>query len=164
MVDNGLFFAEKERIEDVDWVHVLTHHATRTQYQPILFIHYNKTTVSTTMTSYKSPETVYSTLRVGKRLIELTESTFANSNDNVKKYIRNLGERMYYIGIRSYFFFNSNIKNKTSNIKETAGNVIGYSFIVKTAKRCPKTFSVISNLTSPLGTFAMWLYRTIKYR
>lgn len=38
---------------------------TRTQYQPILFIHYNKTAVSTTMTSYKSPITVYSTLRAG---------------------------------------------------------------------------------------------------
>lgn len=164
MVDNNLFFAENERIEDVDWVHVLTHHATRTQYQPILFIHYNKTTVSTTMTSYKSPETVYSTLRVSKRLIELTETTFANSNDNVRKYIRDLGERMYHIGIRSYLFFCSNIKDKTQNIKDTAGNVIGHSFIVKTAKRYPKMFSVVSNLMSPFGTFAMWLYRTIKYR
>lgn len=164
MVDNNLFFAEKERIEDVDWVHVLTHHATRTQYQPILFIHYNKTTVSTTMTSYKSPETIYSTLRVGKRLVELTETTFAKSNDNVRKYIRNLGERMYYIGIRSYLFFNSSIKDKTNNIKDTVDNIKGCSFIVKTAKRCPKMFSVISNLISPFGTFAMWLYRTIKYR
>lgn len=164
MVDNKLFFAENERIEDVDWVHVLTHHATRTQYQPILFIHYNKTTVSTTMTSYKSPETVYSTLRVGKRLIELTETTFAGSSNNVKKYIRGLGERMYHIGIRSYLFFSSSIKDKTQNIKDTAGNVIGHSFIVKAAKLCPKTFSIISNLISPFGTFAMLLYRTIKYR
>ena len=164
MVDNNLFFAENERIEDVDWVHVLTHQATRTQYQPILFIHYNKTTVSTTMTSYKSPETVYSTLRVGKRLIGLTETTFAHSNDNVKKYIRNLGERMYHIGIRSYLFFCSNIKDKTQNIKDTADNITGCSFIVKAAKHCPKTFSVVSNLMSPFGTFAMWLYRTIKYR
>ena len=164
MVDNNLFFAENERIEDVDWVHVLTHQATRTQYQPILFIHYNKTTVSTTMTSYKSPETVYSTLRVGKRLIGLTETTFAHSNDNVKKYIRNLGERMYHIGIRSYLFFCSSNKEKTQNIIDTAGNVTGCSFIVKAAKHCPKTFSVVSNLLSPFGTFAMWLYRTIKYR
>ena len=164
MVDNDLFFAENERIEDVDWVHVLTHHATRTQYQPILFIHYNKTTVSTTMTSYKSPETVYSTLRVGKRLIELTETTFANSNDNVKKYIRNLGERMYHIGIRSYLFFCSSIKDKTQNIRDTAADITGCSFIVKAAKRCPKMFSVVSNFISPLGTYAMWLYRTIKYR
>ena len=164
MVDNDLFFAENERIEDVDWVHVLTHHATRTQYQPILFIHYNKTTVSTTMTSYRSPETVYSTLKVGKRLIGLTESTFANSNDNVKGYIRNLGERMYHIGIRSYLFFSSNVKDKTQYIKNTIENVTGCSFIVRTAKRYPKTFSIISNLISPFGNLAMWLYRTIKYR
>ena len=164
IVDNDLFFAENERIEDVDWVHVLTHHATRTQYQPILFIHYNKTTVSTTMTSYKSPETIYCTLRVGKRLIELTETTFAGSNDNVKRYIGNLGEKMYHIGIRSYLFFRSNIKDKTQNIKDTADNITGCSFIVKAAKHCPKTFSVVSNLMSPFGTFAMWLYRSIKYR
>lgn len=164
MVDNNLFFAENERIEDVDWVHVLTHHATRTQYQPILFIHYNKTTVSTTMTSYKSPETVYSTLRVGKRLIELTQSTFATSDENVKRYIRNLGERMYYLGLRNYFFFCSSIKDKTQNIKDTTGSVIGYSSIVKAAKRCPKAFSIVSNVISPFGTIAMWLYRTIKYR
>ena len=164
MVDNDLFFAENERIEDVDWVHILTHHATRTQYQPILFVHYNKTTVSTTMTSYKSPETIYSTLRVGKRLVELTNTTFAHSNENVRRYTRNLGERMYYIGIRSYFFFRSNIKDKAQNIKDTAGNITGCSFIVKAAKHCPKTFSVVSNLMSPFGTFAMWLYRTIKYR
>ena len=164
MVENNLFFAENERIEDVYWVHVLTHHATRTQYKPILFIHYNKTTVSTTMTSYKSPETVYSTLRVGKRLIGLTETTFASSNDKVKRYIRNLGERMYHLGLRNYFFFCSNIKDKTQSIKDTAGNITGCSFIVKAAKLCPKTFSIVSNIISPLGTFAMWLYRTIKYR
>lgn len=164
VIDNNLFFAENERIEDVDWVHILTHHARRTQYQPILFIHYNKTTVSTTMTSYKSPETIYSTLRVGKRLIELTETTFENSNDNVKKYIRNLGERMYHLGLINYFFFNANIKYKTQHIKDTADDVIGHSFIVKVAKRFPKTFSIVSNLMSPFGTFAMWLYRTIKYR
>jgi hypothetical protein len=101
---------------------------------------------------------------VGKRLIELIETTFANSNDNVKGYIRNLGERMYHIGIRSYLFFSSNIKDKTQNIKDTADNITGRSFIVKAAKHCPKTFSVVSNLMSPFGTFAMWLYRTIKYR
>ena len=164
MVDTNLFFAENERIEDVDWVHRLTHYATRTQYQPILFVHYNKTTVSTTMTSYKSPETVYSTLRVGKRLVELTETTFAESNDNVKRYIRGLGERMYHIGIRSYLFFNSSVKEKSNNIKYTVTNIKGCSFIVRSAKRYPKTFSAFSNIISPIGNFAMWAYRTIKYR
>ena len=163
MVDNNLFFAENERIEDVDWVHILTHHATRTQYQPILFVHYNKTTVSTTMTSYKSPETVYSTLRVGKRLVELADTTFAHSNDNVRKYIRHLGERMYYIGIRSYFFFSNSIKNKSNSIKETSKDITGCSFIVKTAKKYPKTFATISNMTCPFGKMAMWLYRKVKY-
>lgn len=164
VIDNNLFFAEKERIEDVDWVHILTHHATRTQYQPILFIHYNKTAVSTTMTSYKSPVTVYSTLRVGKRLVDLTDTTFKESNDNVKGYIRQLGARMYYIGIRSYFFFYSNIKEKSDNIKKTAKNIESSSLIVRAAKRFPKTFSIASNMIYPFGKVGMFLYRVIKYR
>ena len=164
MVDNELFFAENERIEDVDWVHILTHHAKRTQYQPILFIHYNKTAVSTTMTSYKSPVTVYSTLRVGKRLVELTDTTFKESNENVKRYIRQLGARMYYIGIRSYFFFYSNIKEKSDNIKKTAKDIESNSLIIRAAKRFPKAFSIASNIIYPFGKVGMFLYRIIKYR
>lgn len=164
VIDNNLFFAENERIEDVDWVHILTHHATRTQYQPILFIHYNKTAVSTTMTSYKSPVTVYSTLRAGQRLVKLTETTFANSNDNVKRYIRHLGYRTYHLSIRNYFFFYSNIKEKTRNIKETSGNIHGITFIIRFAKKYPKTFSAVSNIISPIAKRAMHIYRLIKYR
>ena len=163
MIDNGLFFAENERIEDIDWVHVLTHHAQRTQYQPILFIHYNKTTVSTTMTSYKSPETIYSTLRVGKRLIELTKTTFANSSEKVKDHIRVVGERMYHIGIRSYFFFSDSVKNKSNGINNTVADIAGASFIVKIAKRYPRTFSATTNIMTPIGKIGMWLYRKIKY-
>lgn len=164
MVENGLFFAENERIEDVDWVHILTHHAKRTQYQPILLIHYNKTAVSTTMTSYKSPETVYSTLRVGKRLTALSHTTFKDSNDCVRTYIVDLGSRMYHIGIRSYFFFYDSIQVKSTRIEETSGEITGNSFIVKFAKSYPKFFSCFSNLFSPVGIIAMYLYRIIKYR
>lgn len=164
MVDKGLFFAENERIEDVDWVHILTHHAKRTQYQPILLIHYNKTAVSTTMTSYKSPVTVYSTLRVGKRLTDLTDTTFKNSNDKVKRYIKQLGCRMYHIGIRSYFFFYDSIKDKTNNIKNTSKNIEGNSSIVKVARMFPKTYSIASNIIYPFGKVGMYLYRIIKYK
>lgn len=164
MVENGLFFAENERIEDVDWVHILTHHAKRTQYQPILLIHYNKTAVSTTMTSYKSPVTVYSTLRVGKRLVDLTDTTFKESNENVKRYIRQLGARMWYIGIRSYFFFYGNLEEKSDNIKKTAKDIESSSFIVRAAKRFPKAFSIASNIIYPFGKVGMCLYRVIKYR
>lgn len=163
MVDNDLLFAENERIEDVDWVHVLTHHATRTQYQPILFVHYNKTTVSTTMTSYKSPVTVYSTLRVGMRLSNLAGTTFSESNNQVKEYIRQLGGRMYHIGIRSYLFFYDNIKTKSENIIGTSENISCCTFIVRLAKRHPKTFSLVSNIICPFGQAAMLCYRFLKY-
>lgn len=164
MVENGLFFAENERIEDVDWVHILTHHAKRTQYQPILLIHYNKTAVSTTMTSYKSPVTVYSTLRVGKRLVDLIDTTFKESNENVKRYIRQLGARMWYIGIRSYFFFYANIEDKSNNIKDTSVGIKSNSFTTKVAIKFPRTFSAITNVFSPIGNIAMYFYRLIKYK
>ena len=164
MVDNNLFFAENERIEDVDWVHILTHHATRTQYQPILFIHYNKTAVSTTMTSHKSPITVYSTLRLGRRLAELVETTFAGSNDNVKRYIHNLGDRMFHLGLRNYFFFYDSIKEKAKNIKLNSKDIGNCSFIVKIAKIYPRFFSAVTNTTYPFGRLAMYFYRVLKYR
>lgn len=164
MVDNGLFFAENERIEDVDWVHILTHHAKRTQYQPILLIHYNKTAMSTTMTSYKSPVTVYSTLRVGKRLTMLSQTTFKYSNDRVRGYIVDLGSRMYHIGIRSYFFFYDSIKTKSTNIKGTSTEIKSNSFVSKIAIKFPKTFSAITNILSPIGNVAMYFYRIIKYK
>ena len=164
MVENGLFFAENERIEDVDWVHILTHHAIRTQYQPILLVHYNKTAVSTTMTSYKSPVTVYSTLRVGKRLTMLSQTTFKYSNDCVRSYIVDLGSRMYHIGIRSYFFFYDSIKTKSTNIKNTSKEIKSNSFISKIAIKFPKTFSAITNMLSPIGNVAMYFYRVIKYK
>lgn len=164
VIDNNLFFAENERIEDVDWVHILTHHARRTQYQPILFIHYNKTTVSTTMTSYKSPITIYSTMRTGKRLVELADTTFAESNDNIKRYIKQLGYRTWHLGIRNYFFCYCNIKEKSKNIKETSERISGITFIARMAKRFPIIFSIITNIISPFAKRAMHIYRLIKYR
>ena len=116
------------------------------------------------MTSYKSPVTVYSTLRVGKRLVELTDTTFKESNENVKRYIRQLGARMWYIGIRSYFFFYGNIEEKSDNIKKTAKDIESSSLIIRAAKRFPKAFSIASNIIYPFGKVGMFLYRIIKYR
>ena len=163
MIDNNLFFAENERIEDVDWVHKLVHYARRVQYQPILFIHYNKTSISTTMTSYKSGETVYSTLRLSKRMHEMLQTTFASSSQGVKAEIERIANMMGYLGLRSYFFFYDSIKNKQQQIKQNLHCTNKQKSLVKMGLKHPTLFSAISNIVSPLGNFAMYIYRWIKY-
>ena len=164
MVDNDLFFAENERIEDVDWVHKLTHYATRTQYQPILMIHYNKSSISTTMSAYHSKEIIYSSLRLTKRMNKMIDTTFKDSNASVINYLRWLMERNCYQPIRCYFFFYDKCKNKSSQIIENISNIkIKHHFIVKLAIKCPIAFSYISNLISPFGKMAMYIYRKVKY-
>lgn len=164
MIDNNLFFAENERIEDVDWVHKLVHYAQRVQYQPILFIHYNKTGVSTTMTSYKSGETIYSTLRLSKRMHEMLSTVFAKSNGNVKAEIERIASMMGYLGLRCYFFYYDNIKEKSRNIKMNLQNIENKNLLVKVAQRMPALFSFVSNILSPFGNLAMYIYRFIKYK
>ena len=165
MVDNNLFFIENERIEDVDWVHKLTHHATRTQYQPILLIHYNKSSISTTMTAYSSKEIIYSSLRLAQRMHVMINTIFKNSNDNLKNYLKWLLGRNCYNPIICYFFFYDSYKNKAEHIINNVSNIdIRHHTIVSFAIKHPKTFSTISNLISPFGKMGMWLYRTIKYR
>ena len=164
VIENNLFFAEKERIEDIDWVHRLVHYAQRVQYQPILFIHYNKTSISTTMTSYKSKETVYSTLRLSKRMHDMLSTTFADSSPAVKTEIRRIGEMMAYMGLRCYLFYYDNVRNKSANIQENLYIVKNGNLLVKSAQKMPVLFSFISNILSPLGNLAMYVYRYIKYR
>ncbi len=165
MVDNNLFFTENERIEDVDWVHRLTHYATRTQYQPILLIHYNKSSISTTMTAYSSKEIIYSSLRLAQRMHIMINTIFESSNDNVKNYLKWLLGRNCYNPITCYFFFYDNYNNKTEQIVKNISNIdIKHHIIVDFAIKNPRTFSIISNLVSPFAKWGMWLYRTIKYR
>ena len=163
MIDNSLFFAENERIEDVDWVHKLVHYAQRVQYQPILFIHYNKTSISTTMTSYKSGETVYSTLRLSKRMHEMLQTTFAASSPGVKAEIERIAKMMEHIGLRSYFFFYDNAKTKAININLHLQIDKRCNLFVKFAHNRPIAYSIISNLFSPFGRLLMQIYRYLKY-
>lgn len=165
MVDNNHFFSENERIEDVDWVHKLTHYAKRTQYQPILMIHYNKSSISTTMTAFSSKEIIYSSLRLAYRMHVMINTIFENSNDNVKNYLKWLLGRNCYNPITCYFFFYDNYNNKAEQIIKNISNIdIKHHRIVRFAIKNPRTFSIISNLVSPFGKMGMWLYRTIKYR
>ena len=165
MIDNNLFFAENERIEDIDWVHKLVHYARRVQYQPILFIHYNKTSISTTMVAYKSKEVIYSGLNMAARIMDLTEKCFANSNYKVKTYISNLAIHHYYLNLRTYFSFYDNAKRKANMIEKyikTNSNV-NNSFVAF-ARRFPRLFSITSNLLSPIGRLALYVYRSYKYK
>ena len=165
MVDNNLFFVENERIEDVDWSHLLVHHANRVQYQPILFIHYNKSNISTTMTSYKSGETIYSTLRCAQRLGNMCNTTFKDSSENVRRHIAYLEETFYYLGLRSFFFFYDKVSVKSDHIKKTAAATPkGYhtSSLVRMAVACPKFFSASTNVLCPMFRILMNIYRKVK--
>lgn len=165
IIEKDLFFIEKERIEDVDWVHRLTHHATRTQYQPILMIHYNKSSISTTMSAYHSKEIIYSSLRLTKRMNKMIDTTFKDSNASVINYLRWLMERNCYQPIRCYFFFYDTIETKAKNIVENIQDIsFNKSLIIKTAQKYPKSFAFITNVISPFGKLCMQLYRIIKYK
>lgn len=163
MTSNELYFAENERIEDVDWVHKLVHYAERVQYRPILFIHYNKSNISTTMTSYKSCETVYSTLRLAQRMNEMLTSTFAQSSEGVKAEIARISRMMAFIGIRSYLFFSDSTTTKAQHIQRSIGDLTGGNSIVRFAQRHPRLYSALSNAVSPLSRVAMIVYRWVKY-
>lgn len=165
IIENNLFFIEKERIEDVDWVHRLVHYAKRTQYQPILMIHYNKSNISTTMTAYRSKEIIYSSLRLAKRMNDMINTTFKDSSDAVIGYLKWLLAKEYYLPIRSYFFFYDSLDNKSRNIIANIQNInIESSNLVKFAKKHPKFYAFITNIISPLGSACMYIYRIIKYK
>ena len=164
IIENKLFFNQNERIEDVDWVHKLVHYAKRVQYQPILFIHYIKNRISTTMTAYKSGETIYSTLRCAQRMHTMIDTVFADSDNSVKVKIRVISETIGYLGLRNYLFFYDKIETKSNNIKTNLNEITGRHFILRFAKKMPHIFSLVSNITSPFARCLMFIYQYIKYR
>ncbi len=164
ILENNLFFEENERIEDVDWVHLLVHHAQRVQYQPILFIHYNKSNISTTMTTYKSSETVYSTIRLGKRLDNMVHTTFAHSSERVRIYIKHLSEMFFHIGLRNLFFIYDSVANKSIIIKQNIPpKQKQHDLLIRIAQHHSSLLGFVSNCCFPFSRIAMWAYRKIKY-
>lgn len=163
--DNNLWFNEKERFEDVDWVHKLTHFANITLYQPILFIHYVKNDTSTTMTSFKSKEIMYSSIRCALRILELIDNEFINSQEDVKLNIRNLGNHCIDSAIRIYIFCRDKTKNKVNMIQrvKTCSYCKPISFISKLAFKFPRLFSIGSNISSFITPHLLIVYRKVKY-
>ena len=165
IIDNNLFFDENERIEDIDWVHRLVHTAKKTQYQPILFIHYLKNDTSTTMTSYKSTETMYSTLRCGMRLYKLANNEFALCDNTLKQHVQNIGEFVYGIGLRNYLTCHDRITRKKQRIHEiVAPFTTRQNLLTKTAVLVPWTFSFVSNIVSFFLPTLLVCRRKWKYR
>lgn len=167
MISKKIFFVENERIEDVDWCHLLVHHAIKVQYQPILFIHYNKNNLSTTITSFKSKETNYSTLHLGNRIDSLIENNFKSSSKKTKLYLLNIEKLYYYIGVRNYFFFYDKLSTKAYYIIDTITKHKKRNFsniIVSFAGRFPYIFSAISNCLYPFGRISIIVYRKLKYK
>ena len=165
MIEKELFFVENERFEDVDWVHKLVHYGNKVQYQPILFIHYNKTPISTTMSAFGNKGLIYCGLRVATRLNTIKNTVFLKSNKNVRNEIQKIIELTYYINLRYFFFFYDNYRSKTNIIKTSFKdyNESPTYTLVKLAKQAPKTFSIVSNILYPICKSGFIVYRYIKY-
>lgn len=165
IIDHNLWFDENERIEDVDWVHRLVHFAKSTLYQPILFIHYIKNDTSTTMTSFKSKETMYSTIRCGMRLLALPDNEFKDSCNEVKQRLLNIGNSVISLGLRNYLFCRDSVKDKVKMISDikNCNNSNHVSKISKVALKSPTLFSMGSNLTSFITPNLLLAYRKLKY-
>ena len=165
IIDNNLFFDENERIEDIDWVHRLVHMAKRVQYQPILFIHYLKGDTSTTMTSFKSPVTTYSSMRCGRRLYLLATNDFADSCDELKRAMVNLGENVFRLSLRNLLTCKDSVSNKRKAIKEIiAPHSKRTTALTKIAVAMPTVFSIVSNITATFLPWFIILRRKWKYR
>lgn len=165
IIDNNLFFDENERIEDIDWVHRLVHKAKKVQYQPILFIHYLKGDASTTMTSFKSPVTTYSSMRCGQRLYLLATNDFANSCDELKRAMVNLGENVFRLSLRNLLTCMDSVRNKRKAIKEIiAPHSKRTTALTKIAVAMPTVFSIVSNITATFLPWFIILRRKWKYR
>lgn len=164
ILEKDLFFIEHERIEDVDWVHKAVHYADRVQYQPILFIHYNKYPDSTTMSSFFSKEVVYSGMRMANRLRNLVDSF---EDPQCREYLMWLTNKNYFVSMRAYFFITDRAEIKTRHIEETIFPFLDRddcSLILKFAVFHPRMFALMTNCSSPIARVLMNLYRQIKQR
>lgn len=165
VVDNNLFFDENERIEDIDWVHRLVHKAKKAQYQPILLIHYLKNDTSTTMKSFSSPISTYSTLRCARRLYILPTTDFLDSSDGIKRWLEHLGENSFRLGLRNYLTFRDSVKNKSDAIRKIiAPHSKRTTALTKIAVAMPTVFSIVSNISATFLPWFIILRRKWKYR
>lgn len=166
VIENNLFFDENERIEDIDWVHRLTHYAESAIYQPILLIHYQKSDVSTTMTSFKSKETMYSTLRCGIRMCRQRDSVFKDSHDDVRSGISRVGHFVCYLGVRNYMFCRDSFKIKKQHLIELRPYVdkTHTNTLISFATRYTNLFVCLSNISSYIAPTILKLHRKWKYR
>lgn len=164
VTDHDLWFNENERIEDIDWVHRLVHQAKRAQYQPILFIHYQKTTVSTTMTAFHSPETMHSGVRCAHRIYNLIDNEFAQSPVGARTQLVWLSGSVYHNALRNFLFCKDTVQAKTDTIRQHVVVTPQASQLTRFAYSYPYAFSRISNITSLFLPAMLTLYRRWKYR
>lgn len=165
-IENEVYFVEHEPIEDVDWVYLLLHCAQRVQHQPILLVHNVISASSTSMSSHIFHNTVYSHLRLSRRLQNLHDTRFQHSSTATKEQVLQAREITLYRGLRQLFFFGDKARIKAKNIRENAAGPSGAHQVPRLnrlARRHPVAFATISNLLSPLARRAMLVWRRYKY-
>lgn len=161
-VNYGLWFHENQRIEDVDWAYKLVHYANKVQYQPIPVIYYQFSSISTTMTAYKNPETVYSALDASKRVLDLVDTVFLESTEYLRKKVKSLSYTLFNNALRNYYFFYDPVCIKAFNIERSKNNeyIHQYQSIrTRMASKHPLFFSHITNIIAPIARLTLNLYR-----
>lgn len=162
IIENNLFFIEYERLEDIDWVHKLVLAADYVQYQPILFIHYNKNASSTTMSYISSKDVVYSGVRLAHRLWQLKEE---HTHSLCYGYLQGLVNGVYHSSLRALFFCYDKPSIKEALIKELVHPCRikkDQSILLRMASTHPLFFSYLTNISVPFARLTIGGYRIIK--
>lgn len=163
MTDRGILFAERERIEDVDWVFRLLHAAERVGYLPLPLVHNTIEAASTTMTAHVNPDTVYSYFRASRRLHSLA---LAGWPADVARRVAEARELYFYWGLRQCFFFRDKARAKTAQITANCMEPLPAASpraLNRLARRFPALFARLSNLLSPAARLAMRAWRRLRY-
>lgn len=147
MTDNNIWFRENCICEDVDWTHRLVLYARMIQYQPILLTHYVIGEHTQTANSYTNPKNVYAYMEAGKALYELQEPYKRIGCGN---YLQGMAKGYFQQSLKYYLALNDNYKEKYLHIVKTIPREFKLSGIWRCVQMFPQSYSLISNIMSPL--------------
>lgn len=157
-INNNITFVEKVRLEDLDWAMKMYYYAKKIQYQPILLVHYNKGTTSTTDNVYKDIVILEDFIEIGNRIMELANTLYFGTElrDSVI-----FSANMQYTSSCKYMFgLFCSIKDKVNMITMIPDECIA-TFFLKFAKKMPLLYAIVSNISVP---FFRMVYKVHRWR
>lgn len=156
-ISHGFQFVENKRMEDIDWASKLFFYAKKVEYVPILLVHYNKSTTSTTDNLYRDIETLSDVIDAGNRTIAVANTLYKYSKayNNIIK----LGCWYRYESIKCLLGLFASISAK-QKILALAAPIVGMdSALVKFAIKHSHLYCTITNLSVPAYRVIRKLHR-----